>query len=66
MLSALVPGSKQSGLEPWGLLLKGPPRVFACFFFFYMLLILPEVPFIQHFSGVYTALFLDTDLLKMA
>ena len=30
MVSALVPGSKRSGFEPWGMLLEGPRRkVFA-------------------------------------
>ena len=73
MASALVPGSKRSGFEPWGLFLEGPEKfphpesrsiisnlmiTEGCF--------MTEVTFIQDVSGVYTALFLDTDLLKMA
>ena len=66
MVSALVPGSKQSGFEPWGLLLKGPRRVFAPrnlteLFYLHALSITRS-----SFHTPFFFLFLDTDLLKMA
>ena len=81
MVSALVHGSKRSGFETWGLLLEGPRRkVFApgklwhnlkpyydyrAVLFTYSYYNQKFPSYIQEFSGVYTALFLDTDLFKM-
>ena len=71
MVSALVPGSKQSGFEPSGLLLKGPLRVFAPenlteLFYLHALSITRSSRSHTTFFSVYTALFLNKDLLKMA